>query len=139
MSSTFTMFGRAHMLRAMVAPDLFTPIAQFEIALCRSVPPANAAASQLLEPPAGTTYVRMTYPTGSTYWAPSGFGEFYNTVQVLWPQVDTTEWGVIRGYAVIDPVSEQCVSVGTIQNPFRATVGFEPKLDPGTVMLGIYD
>lgn len=138
MSSSFTMFGRSQMLRSMVTPDLFVPIDSFEIALTNTVPPANASEAQLVEPTAAA-YVRQTYSTGSTYWAPSGFGEFYNTLLVTWPQVTVDSWGLIRGYAVVDPVSGQCVSVGSIQNPFQATVGYVPKLEPGSVMLGIYD
>lgn len=138
MSSSLTMFGRAFALGALVAPDDYVAIANFEIALCRTVPPSNASAAQLIEPVA-TAYARQTYPTGSLYWAPSGFGEFYNTTLITWPQVEAEEWGLIRGYAIIDPVSTQCVQTGTIKNPFRATVGYVPKMEPGSVMLAIYD
>lgn len=138
MSSTFTMFGRDHMLKAMVTPDAFVPIDELQVALCRSVPPANAVAAQLVEPVA-TAYVRQVYPTGALYWAPSGFGEYFNTAQITWPQVEVEEWGLIRGYALVDATSGQCVQVGTVKNPFRATVGYIPKFEPGTVMLGIYD
>lgn len=135
MSSNFTQYGQSQMLQALLTPDTFTTISSVEIALSRSVPPANANASQVLEPTA-TAYARQTYSTGSTYWAPTGFGPYYNTLLITFPQVDAEEWGLIRGYAVIEPISGQCLQVGSIKSPFRATTGYVPKLEAGTVVLG---
>ena len=138
MASTFTQYGRALFLNAVFRPDSFTPVDEVEVALTRTVPPANASAAQLVEPDVAS-YTRQTYSTGSTFWAPSGFGEVYNTTLVQWAQIEADPWGLMRGWAVIDPVSEQCLGVGSIMRPFQATIGMVPKLDPGTLMLGIYD
>lgn len=138
MPSTFTMYARRQLLKSMFTPDDFTPVDEVSVALCRSVPPANASADQLVEPDAAS-YTRQTYATGSLYWAPTNFGELYNTLTVQWAKIEAEEWGFMRGWAVVDPVSGQCLNVGTIMRPFRGTVGMVPKLEPGTLMLGIYD
>lgn len=138
MASTYTMFGRQLMQNALLRPDDFTPLTEIEVALCRSVPVANATADQLLEPTAAA-YARQVYPVGQIFWAPTGFGEVYNTVLITFPQIETEPWGLLRGWAAVDPDSQQCISVGSIMSPFQGTVGMVPKLEPGTVMLGIYD
>lgn len=138
MPSTFTMYARRQLLRAMFTPDAFTALEEVHVALTRTVPPANASEEQLVEPGAAS-YERQVYPTGSLYWAPTNFGELYNTLTVQWAQIEAEEWGFMRGWAVLDPVSGQCLNVGTIMRPFRGTVGMEPKLEPGTLMLGLYD
>lgn len=138
MPSTLTMFGRRFLMRALLTPDTYVPITEVEIALTRSIPVANAAASQLLEPTA-LSYARQTYPTGSIYWAPTNFGELYNTTLITFDQIQAEEWGWIRGYAIIDPTSQQCLDVGSLKVPFRGVIGMVPKLEPGSVMLGIYD
>jgi len=138
MPSTFTMYARRQLLKSMFTPDVFTPIDEVTVALCRNVPTANASADQLVEPSA-ESYARQTYPTGSLYWAPTNFGELYNTLTVTWPEIGAESWGFMRGWAVIDEESGQCLNVGTIMRPFPGTVGMVPKLEPGTLMLGIYD
>lgn len=138
MPSTFTMYARRQLLKAMFTPEDFTAIEQVQVALCRTVPPANAAADQLVEPEADS-YARQVYPTGALYWAPTNFGELYNTLTVQWDQIEVDKWGYMRGWAVLDPVSGQCLNVGSIMRPFLGEVGMVPKLEPGTLMLGIYD
>lgn len=137
MSSTFTMYGRQLLLRAVYTPDVYTALSTLEFALTRNVAPANATVAALIEP-TPTEYVRQPYTLTSTYWAPSGFGEIYNTLKITWPQV-VTVWGMISGWALVEPVSGQCVAVGSVMESYQAIPGMIPYLDPGTVMLGIYD
>lgn len=138
MGATFTMFSRTKMIQALLAHDLYVPLTTLQVALTRNIPVTNATAGQLLEPTTGG-YVRQNYSAGSAYWAPSGFGEYYNTNVVTFPQVTAEGWGLIRGWAVLDPNSGQCLSVGSILDPFNATSGMIPRLDPGVLLLGLYD
>lgn len=138
MGATFTMFARAKMLQALLSPDTYSALSSLEVALTRSIPVTNATAAQLVEPTTGD-YARQSYAADSAHWAPSGFGEYYNTLVVTFPQVTTEGWGLIRGWALIDTVSGQCVSVGSILDPFAATAGMVPRLDPGVLLLGLYD
>lgn len=135
MGSTFTMYARELMLRRLLIPEIDAPL---QIALTRSIPVTNATAAQLVEPTTGG-YIRQDYSAGLTWWAPSGFGELYNTSEVVYPQVGIEGWGLIRGWAVLDPVSGQCISVGSILDPFAAVPGMIPKLAPGVILLGLYD
>ena len=137
-TGTFTMFTRGILMRGLLAPDIHTPLTALQIALTRSIPVANATALQLVEPTTGG-YVRQSYAVGSAWWSPSGFGEYYNTTVVTFPQVTLDGWGLIRGWAVIDPTSGQCISVGSVLDPFVASAGMIPRLDPGVILLGLYD
>jgi hypothetical protein len=137
MSATFTMYGRELMLRAMLTPDAFTALGDMQVALTRTVPPANADATQLTEPTVGG-YARQVYPALLAYWAPTGFGELYNTQVITFPMI-TVNWGLVAGWALLDPISGQCLSVGSVQEPYSTIIGMVPRLDPGTMQLGIYD
>jgi len=137
MSSTFTMYGRQQMLRALLTPDAFTPPTSLQVALCLQVPPANAAASQLIEP-TSADYARQDYPVDMAHWAPTNFGELYNTVKITFGQA-AQPWGWIQGLALVDPVAGQCVSVGSVAEPYQTTIGMIPYLDAGAIVLGIYD
>ena len=136
-SGTFTMFSRAKMLSGLLAPDTFVPLTSLLVALTRSIPVANSSALQLVEPTTGG-YARQSYVANAAHWAPTGFGELYNTMVVTFPQVTAAGWGLIRGWGLIDPTSGQCISVGPIMDPFVATAGMVPRLDPGVILLGIY-
>lgn len=137
MAATFTMFGRAYLLSAVVTPDLFTAPTTLQIALTNNVPTANSTVSQLLEPTA-PSYARQDYDVGSEFWYPSGFGEYYNSATITYPMV-TELWGRVAGWAVILPDIEECLNVGSIDDPYQTILGMVPRLDPGVVLLGIYD
>lgn len=138
MSATFTMYGRDLMLRAIFAPDLFTPVTTLAVALTRTVPATNASIEQLMEPDAELGYARAVYPVSPGKWASTGFAELYNVDVITFDQV-TSPWGRIAGFALLDVPAGQCVAVGSLANPFQATSGMIPKLDGGAVMLGLYD
>ena len=138
MGATFTMFSRSKMIQALLAHDSYVPLTTLQVALTRSIPVTNSTAAQLLEPTTGG-YVRQSYAADSAHWASSGFGEYYNTMVVTFPQVTAVGWGLIRGWAVLDPGSGQCIAVGSILDPFAATAGMIPRLDPGVLLRGLYD
>jgi hypothetical protein len=137
---TFTMYGRTLLLRSVFTADVVTVPASLEVALTNTVPPANSAEDQLVEPDSATTnYVRQTYALTSVQWAPSGFGDLYNTLKISYPQVGSPAWGVLNGWALVDPVSGQCVNAGALLEPIATVTGMIPFLDPGTLVLGIAD
>ena len=138
MSATFTMYGREFMQKALFTPTEFLPIANLQVALCRSAPAANAAVSQLLEPSTLDGYARVNYSTGAGKWAPTGFAEFYNVDEIVFGAA-AADWGWISGFALLDPLAGQCVVVGSLSTPFVATLGAIPKLEAGAISLGLYD
>lgn len=131
------MVGRSLLMRAVFTPEAVTLPTELEVALTRFVAPANATADQIVEPSVGG-YARQIYPIGLTYWAPTGFGELYNTTKVTWPQL-TASWGLLTGWALIDPLSGQCLNVGALMEPMATIVGMIPYVDPGALVLGIED
>jgi hypothetical protein len=131
------MYGRQLMLKAVYTPDDFTPITEVEVALTRSIAPNNVAVSQLVEPTA-PEYVRQPYPLDVAHWSPTSFGELYNSLTLTWPQV-TVYWGWVSGWAIIEPVANQVLNAGALLAPFDGALGVVPFLDPGTLVLGLYD
>lgn len=136
--STFTMYGRGQMLKALLDPTGYAPINVFGVALCRYAPPNNASIDQIIEPDEILGYERATYPTTAEMWVSTGFAEYYNLDPITFPQVQA-DWGLISGWALLDNQAGQCVAVGNLANPFIATTGMVPKLDSGSIMLGLYD
>jgi hypothetical protein len=134
---SFTMYGRTLLLRAVFTPDAVTLPSALSVALTLTIPPANAVLEQLVEPVAAS-YVRQSIPLDAAHWAPTGFGELYNTIKVTFPQA-VTAWGLLTGWALLDPVSTQCVSAGALMEPFSAIIGAVPYVDPGALVLGIQD
>ena len=137
MGATWTMYCREAMLGSLLTPDTYVPLTTLELALTRAIPVANAYAGQLLEPEA-VEYHRAPYAAAGSHWIPTGFGEYTNTLPMTFPTV-VTSWGLIVGWALVDPVSQQCLSVGSIQDPFVATAGMRPIIAPGVLLLGNYD
>lgn len=131
------MYGRSQLLRLMFTPEAASAPASVEIALTRFVAPANATAAQLIEPDVGD-YARQPYGIGLVHWAPTGFGELYNTTKITWPQLSAS-WGLITGWAVIEPVSGQCLNAGALQEPIATVIGMVPFVDPGALILGLED
>lgn len=131
------MYGRTLLLRAVFTPELVTLPTELEVALTRTVAPANATEDQLVEPVVGA-YERQVYPLDGTHWAPTGFGDLYNTVRIEWPQV-TASWGLITGWALIDAVNGQCVNTGALMEPMSTVIGMIPYVDPGALVLGTAD
>lgn len=130
------MYGADLLLRAVFTPELVTLPTTLQVALTLTVPPRNATAVQLNEPISTTSYARQTYPLNGTHWAPNNFGALYNTVKITFPQVATT-WGMLNGWALVDPVSGQLMNCGALLDPIATIAGMIPFLDPATVMLGI--
>lgn len=133
---SFTMYGADLLLRSLFTPELVTRPTEVDVVLTLAVPPRNAVESQLVEPPVVTTYARQTYPLDGTKWAPTGFGALYNTTKITFPQV-ADSWGLLTGWALLDPVSTQLINAGALLDPIATISGMIPALEPGTVMLGI--
>ena len=137
MTTSITMFGREQLLRAYLTPDIFVPPTGLEVALTLTIAPRNASADQLNEPTA-PEYARQPYPMDGAHWAPTGFGELYNTTLVTFPQVANL-WGMLAGWALVETGSGQCIETGSIMSPYAPTQGMIPKMEPGTITIGIYD
>lgn len=127
------MHGRSLLLGAVFTPDIMTLPTSLEVAMTRFVAPKNATAAQLVEPTGGS-YERQPYEIGSAHWAPTGFGELYNTTKVTFPQV-SAPWGLIMGWALIDPDSGQCLNAGALKEPIATVIGMVPFIDPGALIL----
>lgn len=138
MPSSLSMYTRSQMMRAVFTPDIYVPPTGLLVALTKNIPPNNATAAQLIEPTVAG-YVRETYGLTSAYWAPTNFGELYNTTRIEYNMVVDQSWGMIAGWALVDPGSGQCLNTGSIRTPYEAIIGSVPYLDPGTLVLGIYD
>ena len=133
----FSVRMRTNLLRGTFTPDAFTPPSEVQIALTTKVPLANSSVDELAEPIADE-YVRQTYPIGDAYWDETGFGELFNLEVVIFPTVLTT-WGTIRGWAMVNQETNQCMVVGELINSFIAVTGMVPILDAGVITIGIYE
>lgn len=134
---SFTMYGREILLRAIFTPDAVTLPTSLQVALTTSVPPANASMDQLVEPTAAE-YARQTYAVNAASWAPTGFGDLYNAIKITYPQV-VDSWGLLVGWALVDPVAAQCLNAGPLLEPIATIAGMVPYVDPGSIVLGIAD
>jgi hypothetical protein len=130
------MYGADLMLRLLFAPTTVTRPASAQVALCLNIPPRNAVATQMSEPAPATSYARVSYSLDSTKWAATGFGSLYNTSPVTFPKV-TGAWGVLMGWALVDPGSGQLLSAGQLTDPIQTSNGMVPVLGAGSIILGI--
>ena len=135
--SGWSMHGRQEMLKAFLTPDVFVPMSSLQLALTRTIPVANATPGQLVEP-VGGGYIRAWYLADSNHWAPTGFGEYYNTNTLSFPTV-AESWGLIVGWALVYPGIPECIAMGKVKNPFIAEAGMTPTVAPGVLLLGNYD
>jgi hypothetical protein len=133
---SFTMYGADMMLRLMFAPTSVTRPTTAAVALCLNVPPRNAVATQIAEPPSSSTYARQNYAMSSSWWASTGFGSLYNTSRITFPSV-VDPWGVLMGWALVDPNTGQLLSAGQLTDPIQSAKGMVPILDVGAIILGI--
>ena len=138
MGNNLTMYARDLAIRGLLTPGEVTMPTTLQVALTKTIPPNNAEINQLVEPSI-SLYERQPYGVGSFYWAPTGFGALYNTLEVVWNQVLDDYWGRIVGWALLDPTGNQIINVGSILMPYEAITGMTPKLAPGTMICGIYD
>lgn len=135
---TFTMYGRTLLLKAMFTADTVVLPDHVEVALTLTVPPANAETTQLFEPGPTTSYARVDYALVSDNWTTNGFGDLFNTDMVEFAQVEDT-WGLLVGWALVDPDSGQVLNCGPLFEPIATTSGMIPQLPPGSVVLSIQD
>lgn len=138
MSGSLTMWAREQMLTSFFRRDAFTVVPTVQVALCRALPNYTATSSQLVEPVA-SGYARQNITLTAANWALTGFGEISNVPSITFGTVGTTSWGLIVAYAIVDPVSGNCVQVGQVGNPMEPLQGMIMRLGPGMVTIGIYD
>lgn len=138
MSGSLTMWGRERVLEAFFMPDVFVPVTSVEIALCLALPSYTATGADLIEPDAGE-YARVTMGMSSADWGLTGFGEVVNLNEIIFPQVAANFWALIFAWAMVDPVSDQCIHVAQIANPFQPMQGMIPRFGAGMINTGIYD
>ena len=132
------MYGGDMMLKLLFAPTTVTRPTSVQIALSRTIPPRNAMANQLVEPSGtGVTYARQSIALDATHWAPTGFGSMYNRTKVAFPKVTTALWGLVVGWALVDPNNSQLLAAGPLSVPVQTTQGMVPILDAGTIILGV--
>ena len=137
MGATFTMYGRQQMLKAYWQSAAVV-LASSQMALVTSVPPSNAAASQLVEPSSADGYARITCPMTTAFWGESGFSEIYNLQAMVFPEVED-DWGLIQGWAIVAVAAGQCLAVGGLAEPFDAVTGMIPTIEIQGITLGLYD
>jgi hypothetical protein len=139
MPNTMTMYTRDLGVRRLFTPDDAPELnGPLQVALTRSVAPNNVDISQIVEP-SDPLYERQDYPLGSGYWAPTGFGGLYNTQQVQWAMVQEDSWGLIAGWVLIEPISQEVLNTGSLLRPYEAITGNTPTLPPGAMIVGFSD
>lgn len=135
MSATISLYLRSELLRRFF---LAGEPQDCYLALCSVVPQANATGDQLLEPVAGG-YARAVYETGTDRWAPSGYGEVYNTRRLVFDEA-VSDWGLIAGWALVDsPNSGLTLAVGSVLTPTFVVAGVTPVAEVGSITAGLYD
>ena len=142
MSTGFTSYGMATMLRAIFTPDVALPTVNAQLAVCFSAPVNNATGDQLDEPPMPPDDVDVGYSRGSVtmsseFWAVSDFGEIYNadTIAVGTP---TEYWGPLYGWALIDADTNECIVVGELVDPIDPVQGEPLEVPVASLVIGMY-
>lgn len=137
MSSGFTSYGVATMLRSLFTTDVATVPAFAEFAACLTVPVMNATGDQLVEPPASAGYSRASLSMTADSWGVSDFGEIYNIVDMPLG-TPSQQWGPLYGWALVDPGTTECIVVGELIDPLDPVVGMEISVPPSALVIGLY-
>ena len=138
MPNTLTMYARDLGIRALFTPEDVIPLGALQVALTSTVAPNNADVSQLVEP-SNDLYERQDYGLGIAFWGPTGYGSLFSTQEVAWETVLEDSWGMIAGWALIDPTTEQVINTGAINTPYEASTGTTPRLPAGSMVVGFTD
>lgn len=114
-----------------------------QVALCRTVPAANASLSQLDEPTGGA-YARVTAVFPSTsYWVLGTGGEISLGLTLTFPTASAS-WGLIPGWALLSAKSagaytQTVLALGRLTQPLRVIAGIRPRLQPGSISFSLLD
>ena len=142
MSTSFTAYGMATIMRSMFTPDVAAAPSNVQFAACFSVPVNNAASFQLDEPPMppdddDVGYMRAGMTMDSTFWAASDLGEMYN-IATLSIGTPTMYWGPLYGWALVDIDSEECLVVGELIDPIDPVIGQAVVVPVASLVIGLY-
>lgn len=142
MSLVMTTYGRQLLLDYFFTPAEAVTVSTLYVCYCNNVPESNADGSELTEPdPVLTGYARQAYPLDGDHWAPTGFGEVFNTDTRTFPNVDS-EWGLIQGIAFATAAivgTGSVLLVGSVAEPFQPEVGTAPIFGVGDATVGLYE
>lgn len=137
MSSGFTVYGMALIMRSIFTPDSVSTPVNLEFAGCLTIPVMNSSADQLHEPEAALGYSRANVSVGSMAWDVSDFGEIYN-LTMLSLGTPTQYWGPLYGWALIDPGLGEVINVGEFIDPIDPVVGQQAVVEPAAIVVGLY-
>lgn len=141
MSLVLTTFGRQAMVNQWWVRDLADSVTSVWVCYTVNVPPGNADGTQLDEPPGTAGYSRLEIPLDSGHWAPTGFGEIFNSLEDFF-SAPTSDWGYISGIALTDDSGiglGNVYATGEVAEPFRCPIGTTPLLEVGAVTIGLYE
>lgn len=133
-----TQWANQQMLAAFYSPDTFVPITSAQLALCLAMP-VRTATVDLIQEVTAPEYTRATLPMSAATWVGTGFGELTNRNDIVYPTVTSDTWGGVVAWALLDPVSGNCMNVGSLDNPNEPLVGQTVRIFAGTLVIGIYD
>lgn len=137
MSSGFTVYGMALIMRSIFTPDSVSVPVNFEFAGCLTIPVMNSSPDQLYEPEPSLGYSRANVAPGSASWGVSDFGEIYN-LTMLGLGTPTQYWGPLYGWALIDPDLGEVINVGEFIDPIDPVVGQLAVVEPASIVVGLY-
>lgn len=128
------------LLRAYFTPDVFTPDVNVFAAVTMVPGLVNSPGDSLTEPVAAA-YSRSAVPLTSDYWALSGTGDLYNTVDLDFPPPTAGEdWGLLAAWALLDaPTGGVVLAVGGLVAPLYYVSAMPPlSLGPSGVTVSVY-
>lgn len=141
MSLVLTTFGRQAMVTQWWVRDLADSTSSVWVAYTVTVPPGNADGTQLDEPDPAHGYARLEIPLNSSHWAPTGFGEIFNSLSDTF-STPTSDWGYISGLALLDDATVgagHVIATGEVAEPFRCPAGITPVVNVGDITIGLYE
>jgi hypothetical protein len=112
MKGRFSIVGARMMLGAFLTPDTVVAPTELYLALCGKLPTDGDGGSTLLEPDVAAGYARPAVPIGQQWWQSSGYGTFWNAVEIVFPPAQDI-WQRTRAFALTTaPTSGEIVAMG---------------------------
>lgn len=134
--SALTTYGRSVLLSSLFRPEAAPSLSTLWLALTMTVPVATDTGTSINEPTA-SSYARLPYGVGASYWSMPGPGQLINSRNVDWAVPDD-DWGQVIGWALCtESMSGMAVGYGPLQRPLTVTVGTRLRLPAGAVRLNL--
>ena len=134
MKGRFSVVGARQLLSAMLTPDVYVAPETLYLALCGKLPVDGDPGNALLEPPVSSGYARAEIPLGSAWWTSSGYGTFWNAIEVIFPPAQVT-WQRTRAYAITTaPTSGEVWAMG-LTSMGNVPAGNQLVVAPGEIQL----